>query len=84
MRENLLHFFPFLKKEFRLLAKSELKSEKTFNELFPDEVIDLVKLKAIYNYQQIINDFDVVVTEDDSKVLFTVTVDQSKKKNAKV
>jgi len=51
MKEHLIHYFPFLNKEFRKLDKKELKSEKTFKELFPDESVNLSKLTAIYKYQ---------------------------------
>lgn len=52
MKKAMIHFFPFLKKEFRKLKEKEVKSEKVFKELFPDEPIDLVKLKAVYKFQQ--------------------------------
>lgn len=51
MREHLIHFFPFLNKEFRKLDKKELKNEKTFKELFPNEETDLSKLRTLYKYQ---------------------------------
>jgi len=51
MKEHLLHFFPFLRTEFRKLDKKELKSEKTFKELFPNESIDFSKLRTLYKYQ---------------------------------
>ena len=51
-KQHLLRLFPFLKKEFRPLDKKELKNEKTFLELFPNEDIDYSKLKAIYEYQK--------------------------------
>lgn len=50
-KEYLLHYFPFLKKEFRQIAKEEINSEETFKELFPNEVYDSSKLKAVYEYQ---------------------------------
>lgn len=50
-KEHLLHFFPFLKKEFRQIVKEEIKSEETFKELFQNEVFDSHKLKAVYEYQ---------------------------------
>lgn len=53
MKEHLLHYFPFLKKEFRKLSDNELQSEEVFKELFPDdEVIDFSKLKAIAVFQK--------------------------------
>ena len=51
-REHLLHFFPFLKKEFRRLDKKELKNEETFKELFGNEKVDLSKLRAVYEFQK--------------------------------
>lgn len=51
-KQHLLRLFPFLKKEFRQLDKKELKNEKTFLELFPNEEIDYSKLKAVYEYQK--------------------------------
>lgn len=53
MKENLKHYFPFLKKEFRNLEQKELKSQEVFKELFPNEPIELWKLKAIAAYQKI-------------------------------
>ena len=52
MKQHLLHFFPFLKKDFRTIEESEINSEETFKELFPDEPIDLYKLKAVAAYQK--------------------------------
>lgn len=53
-KEHLIHFFPFLSKKYRKLEISEITSEKTFTELFPDDkVIDYSKLNAIYHFQQI-------------------------------
>ena len=66
MREHLLHYFPFLKKEFRELEKSDIDNETTFKELFPDEEIDLSKLKAIALYQK------------QSNILYTVVVEKQK------
>lgn len=62
MKEHLIHYFPFLKKEFRKLDKKELKSKETFEELFPNEPIEFSKLKAIYYYQSI--DLKIEVTTD--------------------
>lgn len=64
MKEHLLHYFPFLKKEFRQIEKKELKSEKTFKELFPDEVVDFSKLKAIFEYQKVVKP----IKKQDAKV----------------
>ena len=64
-REYLLHFFPFLKKEFRRLDVSEITSEEVFKELFGNEKVDLSKLKAIYEFQNI--DPEIVFTDKPKK-----------------
>jgi hypothetical protein len=52
-RENLRRVHPFLRKDFRKLEESELKSEEVFKELFPnDNKIELYKLHAIYVLQK--------------------------------
>jgi len=51
MKEHLLHFFPFLRTDFRKLEESELQSEETFKELFPNDAVELWKLRTIYVYQ---------------------------------
>jgi hypothetical protein len=52
-RENLRRIHPFLRKDFRKLEESELKSEEVFKELFPnDNKIELYKLHAIYVLQK--------------------------------
>ena len=52
-RMHLKRFFPFLKKEYRQLNKTDLKSEKVLKELFGDKEDDLNKLKVVYEYQSI-------------------------------
>lgn len=52
MKEHLLHFFPFLKKEFRTITLKEAGDKKVFAELFPNDELDLSKLKAVYLFQQ--------------------------------
>jgi len=52
-KEHLIHFFPFLKKDFRKITKKELNNKETFNELFPNEDFDKTKLKAIFKFQNI-------------------------------
>jgi len=52
MKEHLIHYFPFLNKDFRKLSDDELQSEEVFKELFPDEPIELHKLKAIALFQK--------------------------------
>jgi len=51
-KEHLRRIFPFLKQPFRELSYKEITSETVFKELFPNEPIDLSKLKAIYEYQK--------------------------------
>jgi len=71
-REHLLHFFPFLKKEFRRLDKKELKNEETFIELFGKEKVDFSKLRAVYEFQK--TDVEKLVEE----------IKPKKKRNGKV
>ena len=52
-RMHLKRFFLFLKKEYRQLNKTDLKSEKVLKELFGDKEDDLNKLKVVYEYQSI-------------------------------
>jgi hypothetical protein len=52
-KEHFIHFFPFLNKKYRAIELTEITSEKTFQELFPNEAIDYSKLNAIYHYQNI-------------------------------
>ena len=44
---------PYLRKEYRPLLKSELKSKEVFTELFGSETFDENKLKTIYAFQNI-------------------------------
>lgn len=71
-REHLLHFFPFLKKEFRRLDKKEIKNEETFVELFGKEKVDFSKLRAVYEFQK--TDVEKLVEE----------IKPKKKRNGKV
>ena len=52
-RMHLKRFFPFLKKEYRIINKADTKSEKVLKELFGDKEADLNKLKAVHEYQSI-------------------------------
>ena len=52
-KQHFINLFPFLRKEFRALKSNELKSEKVFSELFPNEPIDLSKLRTIKKFQEI-------------------------------
>ena len=49
---HLIRFYPFLRKEFRLIKKSEIGSEKVFKELFGKEKFDKSKLYALYTFQK--------------------------------
>lgn len=52
-KQHFVNLFPFLRKEFRILKESEIKSEKVFKELFGDEQIDFTKLRTIKKFQEI-------------------------------
>jgi hypothetical protein len=52
-KEHFIHFFPFLNKKYRAIELTEITSEKTFQELFPNEAIDYSKLNAVYHYQNL-------------------------------
>jgi hypothetical protein len=52
-KEHFKTILPFLRKEYRPLLKSELKSKEVFTELFGPELFDANKLKAIYEYQNL-------------------------------
>jgi hypothetical protein len=52
-KEHFIHFFPFLNKKYRTIELSEITSEATFKELFPNEKIDYSKLNAVYHYQNL-------------------------------
>lgn len=52
-KQNLRRIHPFLRKDFRKLEESELKSEEVYKELFPnDKTIELYKLHAVYEIQR--------------------------------
>jgi|688.fasta_scaffold570901_3 hypothetical protein len=52
-KQHFINLFPFLRKEFRVLKENELKSEKVFTELFPNEAIDFTKLRTIKKFQEV-------------------------------
>lgn len=79
MKEHLIHYFPFLNKEFRKLSDDELQSEETFKELFPDEPIELHKLRAIATFQRLEETY-ILVSSDTPNVKIEVKT----KRNAKV
>lgn len=86
MKEHLKHFFPFLKTEFRKLEEGELQSELVFIELFPNEDIELWKLRTIFCYQNAeIN--PIILIEDSKGNIEAIQEDGTKlkvKRNAKV
>lgn len=87
MKEHLIHYFPFLNKEFRKLSEGELHSEEVFKELFPDEPIELHKLKAIFVYQNSNETNTSYVADTNGTLEVEVTVGKNKVKakgNAKV
>ena len=51
IKDNLRAVHPFLNETFRTIEKSEMKSEKVFKELFPNDPVDFYKLEAIYLFQ---------------------------------
>lgn len=52
-KQHFINLFPFLRKEFRILRIHELKKDSVFEELFPNEPIDLSKLRTIKKFQEI-------------------------------
>lgn len=52
-KQHFINLFPFLRKEFPQLKSNQLKSESFFKELFPNEPIDLSKLRTIKKFQEI-------------------------------
>lgn len=52
-RIHLRRLFPFLKKEYRKLDSKELKKLDVLHELFGSDEKSLVKLKVVYEYQNI-------------------------------
>ena len=52
-QQHFINLFPFLRKEFRTLKANELKKDSVFEELFPNEPIDLSKLRTIKKFQEI-------------------------------
>ncbi len=53
VKDNLRRFYPFLRKEFRIVKETELGNEKVFKELFGDEAeVNLEYIRAIFKYQQ--------------------------------
>lgn len=82
MKEHLLHFFPFLHKEFRKLKESELQNKETFKEFFPNEPVELWKLRTIYVFQNLENELKVFVTSSEKQPV--QRLDRKTIKNAEV
>jgi len=52
-KEFLKNYHPFLRNEFRVVLKAELKSDKVLKELFGEKETELYKLEAVYAYQNL-------------------------------
>ncbi len=52
-KDFLKQYHPFLRNEFRIVLKSELKSEKVLKELFGESETEFYKLQAVYAFQNI-------------------------------
>ena len=52
-RIHLRRMFPFLKKEYRKLNKSELNKKEVLHEIFGEHETDFQKLKILFTYQAI-------------------------------
>jgi hypothetical protein len=52
-KDFLQNYHPFLRQEFRIVLKSELKSEKVLKELFGEKETQFYKLEAVYAYQNL-------------------------------
>lgn len=52
VKSHLKMFFPFLRKEFRPILRTELKNKEVLKELFGENETDLNKLNTIYEYQR--------------------------------
>ncbi len=52
VKANLTRLFPFLNSSFRIINKDEINSKKVLSEIFGDTETDMIKLYAIYKFQQ--------------------------------
>jgi hypothetical protein len=52
-KEHFKTIIPYLRKDYRPLLKSELKSKEVFIELFGAEKFDENKLKTVYAFQNL-------------------------------
>lgn len=52
-KEFLRQFQPFLRNEYRVILKTELKSDKVLKELFGENETEFYKLEAVYAYQNL-------------------------------
>ena len=52
-KDNLKRFYPFLRKEFRIVKENEIDKPEVLKELFPDdENADQEWVRAIFKFQQ--------------------------------
>ena len=52
-KDHFKRVLPFLRKNYRTITEKETKSNEVFSELFPNENVDLSKLRAIFKFQQL-------------------------------
>lgn len=52
-KEFLKNYHPFLRNDFRIVLKTELKSDKVLKELFGEDETEFYKLDAVYAYQNL-------------------------------
>lgn len=52
-KEHFKRVLPFLRKPYRAITEKETKSVDVFSELFPNDTVDLSKLRAIFKFQQL-------------------------------
>lgn len=52
-KDFLKNYHPFLRNEFRIILKIELKSDKVLKELFGEKETEFYKLQAVYAYQNL-------------------------------
>jgi hypothetical protein len=53
IKEFLQNYHSFLRNEYRVVLKTELKSEKVLKELFGEKETQFYKLDAVYAYQNL-------------------------------
>lgn len=52
-RIHLRRLFPYLRKEYRKINKTDLNKKEVLHELFGEQETDLAKLKVLFTYQAI-------------------------------